>query len=196
VQLTHQQASVGDWTGSVIFSGIFVAPFVGASAIWRGRLPDCGKSGHEGRMTDLEILRRYVAGRQLETGFEFNAMPGSRGVSLDPGDPARRSRAELEAIVAGRPTETEIPAGGETEIREAVSAAGGETISVETISGPEAETIIEPSRETIISGRRGRPRRGAEGETISADRPWVASGVSRASWYRRRRRADQPVASK
>jgi hypothetical protein len=53
-------------------------------------------------MTDLEILRQHVAGRQLETGFEFNAMPGSRGVSLDPGDPARRSRAELEAIIAGR----------------------------------------------------------------------------------------------
>jgi hypothetical protein len=53
----------------------------------------------------------------------------------------------------------------------------------ETISVRVGETISEVE---TISGRRGRPRKGAEAETISATRPWVAAGVSRASWYRRR----------
>lgn len=89
------------------------------------RLAGSGKLGHEGLMTDLQILRRYAAGRQLETGFEFNPMPGSRGVSLDP-----VSRA--------------------TWYRKA-----------------------KPADETAVS------------ETPV--KPWVAAGVSRASWYRHHR---------
>jgi hypothetical protein len=57
-----------------------------------------------------------------------------------------------------------------------------ETISGETISAVEntssaVETISVPARETI-SRRRGRPRRGEEGETISALKPWTAAGLS------------------
>jgi hypothetical protein len=38
---------------------------------------------------------------------------------------------------------------------------------------------------TIISARRGRPRKGAERGTISAAKPWQAEGISRRTWYRR-----------
>jgi hypothetical protein len=32
----------------------------------------------------------------------------------------------------------------------------------------------------------GRPRAEDRGKTLAADKPWIAAGVSRASWYRRK----------
>jgi hypothetical protein len=50
------------------------------------------------------------------------------------------------------------------------------------------ETIsTEPARETISRPRRGRPRKGDSRETISRAKPWATAGISRASWYRRRK---------
>jgi hypothetical protein len=53
----------------------------------------------------------------------------------------------------------------------------GETISAIGVPAATPETIT----------RRGRPRRGSEAETISHRRPWLAAGLSRASWYRRQK---------
>lgn len=38
------------------------------------------------------------------------------------------------------------------------------------------------------SPRIGRPRREEAANTIEAQKPWIAEGVSRATWYRLRRR--------
>jgi hypothetical protein len=61
----------------------------------------------------------------------------------------------------------------------------------ETISNRARETIIPTAinppmiGETII--RRGRPRKEAIDETITAAKPWIAAGFSRATWYRRQK---------
>jgi hypothetical protein len=55
----------------------------------------------------------------------------------------------------------------------------------ETISARPVETIFASPISETISVRRGRPRKGATSETITAARPWAAAGLSRATWYRR-----------
>jgi hypothetical protein len=49
------------------------------------------------------------------------------------------------------------------------------------------EKLPSASPETI-SARRGRPRKGEAGGTITVREPWRAEGVSRRTWYRRRGR--------
>lgn len=44
-----------------------------------------------------------------------------------------------------------------------------------------------PTQVGSQSPKMGRPMIGAEGETITAQRPWKAMGMSRSTWYRRRR---------
>lgn len=102
-------------------------------------------------------LRRQLVERDVSTGLQFSTC-----------------RRMLPILGAGRPADS-LRRETISQI-EQVAVRVGETIS-------EAETISEVE---TISGRRGRPRKGAEAETISATRPWVAAGVSRASWYRRR----------
>jgi hypothetical protein len=50
--------------------------------------------------------------------------------------------------------------------------------------------ILDKGRETISAVdqpvRRGRPRRGEEGNALMQARPWKSAGVSRATWHRRR----------
>ena len=119
-------------------------------------------------------LRRQLVERDVSTGLQF----------------ATCARM-LPILGVGRPADGL----GRGTISEATSARPMDgTISVETISGPEAETIIEPSRETIISGRRGRPRKGEERGTITALKPWEAEGLSRRTWYRRRIQINSPAA--
>jgi hypothetical protein len=68
--------------------------------------------------------------------------------------------------------------------RETISNRARETI-IPTASRNTVETINPPIGETII--RRGRPRKEAIDETITAAKPWIAAGLSRATWYRRQR---------
>jgi len=55
------------------------------------------------------------------------------------------------------------------------------------LSNPCVE-ITDPSPKEL-SAKRGRPRFEDRGKTIEAAKPWVEAGMSRASWYRRKRRA-------
>ena len=43
---------------------------------------------------------------------------------------------------------------------------------------------------TVRAGKsvsRGRPRRGEEDKTLSAQKPWAKEGMSRPTWYRRKK---------
>lgn len=40
---------------------------------------------------------------------------------------------------------------------------------------------------TQRSGNGGRPRIGDTGQTLSATKPWLSEGISRATWYRRQK---------
>lgn len=44
--------------------------------------------------------------------------------------------------------------------------------------------MVEPS-----TAQRGRPRLEDQGKTIEAQKPWEALGMSRRTWYRRKREA-------
>ena len=46
-----------------------------------------------------------------------------------------------------------------------------------------------PRRELFADVKRGRPVKGTEDATIAANRPWETEGVSRKTWYRRRKDA-------
>jgi hypothetical protein len=106
-------------------------------------------------------LRAHVALRRAVTGERFATCQRMHPVFAD--------------------TENRWPRG------ETISASPSpETISAIDVPVPAAETISElPIAETIT--RRGRPRRGSEAETISHRQPWLAAGMSRASWYRQRK---------
>jgi hypothetical protein len=72
--------------------------------------------------------------------------------------------------------ETEIPLPqGETNIQ----ASGTETV-IRPETNIRRETEIQPKADET-KNRRGRPRR----KTVA---PWVAAGISRASWYRQKKR--------
>ncbi len=59
----------------------------------------------------------------------------------------------------------------------------------ETILARPLETISVSSPSETIMIRRGRPRKGAASETITAAKPWAVAGLSRATWYRRMKKA-------
>src|ERR1700688_1556884 len=52
---------------------------------------------------------------------------------------------------------------------------------------PDNKHALTRNRETRDQPKRGRPRIEDRGKTIEARQPWKAAGMSRASWYERRR---------
>ena len=52
-----------------------------------------------------------------------------------------------------------------------------------------SDPVVRPTEMVTpeISPKRGRPRLGASGKTLRATEPWKALGMSRATWYARRR---------
>lgn len=49
-----------------------------------------------------------------------------------------------------------------------------------------SDGVIEPQPIAKPKSKLGRPRIEVRSETIEAKKPWLALGMSRASWYRRR----------
>lgn len=46
-----------------------------------------------------------------------------------------------------------------------------------------------PRTDEPLKIARGRPKKGTESLTFSAQKPWEAEGISRATWYVRRKQA-------
>lgn len=134
------------------------------------------------------LLRRQLAARDAATGRQFVSCSqilshgGAYLPDLGPSRLADSLRRETEICVA--PDETEIL--GETEIRsptiETEICAG----SRETENQPSGETENQIAAPETEIRKRGRPRRG----TVA---PWIAAGVSRATWFRRKRVAAVPL---
>jgi hypothetical protein len=53
--------------------------------------------------------------------------------------------------------------------------------------GDGADDVVQPEARAEGEVRRGPPLLGDRGLTFEATRPWEALGMSRRSWYRRRR---------
>jgi hypothetical protein len=71
------------------------------------------------------------------------------------------------------------------KLREIVDAVPARKIPKPGARGNASKT--RSAKPKPAAARAGRPKKGAEGDTLSAQKPWEKEGVSRVTWYRRQK---------
>lgn len=147
------------------------------------------------RRTD-EAKAREAAHGQTGVGSERSKPVRTRGGSprsrqRSAGEPsARESNSEIRtaAGTAGAPPIPPKPAGSAVvRSKSRIPKRAARPLPVLKSSGP-AGAPLGTSRETTLGTKLkvGRPRIEEKGRTIEAQKPWVAAGMSRRTWYARR----------